>query len=109
MSDTYTDAMSDDNSTDGVERSTCATKGCQRTPVVVHSFAPGDEPRESEKAELCLPCRRVIEFAMRIPWGDQSENWADKDALQEFVGENEPVSSERYLDTESEQKVADDE
>jgi hypothetical protein len=93
--------MSDSGqSTDVIERSTCATRGCQRTPVVVHSFAPGDEPLKSEKAELCLPCRRVIEFAKQIPWGDQSEEWDDKQALRKFR-DGKYVSSERYLQTDT--------
>jgi len=75
---------------DEPERSTCATVGCQRSPVVEHGHTPGDEPLRSVSAELCLPCRRVIAFAARIPWGDTDHRWYDMDSLQQ-LRDTEPV------------------
>ena len=83
---------------DVVERSTCCTVGCYRAPVVVHSHAPGSEPVESERTALCLPCRRVLEYASRIPSNDETQNWLDVEALETWTDENDPVVSERYVE-----------
>jgi len=84
-----------------MERSTCCTVGCHRKPVVIHSHAPGSEPVESERAALCFPCRRVLEYARRIPWNDESQNWLDVEALETWIDENDLVVSERYVETDT--------
>jgi hypothetical protein len=88
---------------DGVaDRSTCCTVGCQRRPAVVHSHAPGSEPVESERAAFCVPCRRAIEYAKGIPWGDTSDEWIDADGLNDYIDE-ESVRSERYVPGDSDE------
>ena len=97
-----------DSSSVVMERSTCCTVGCHRNPVIVHSHAPGSEPKESERTALCLPCRRVLEYARRIPWNDESQNWLDVEALETWIDENDPVVSERYVEAETDRSEGGD-
>lgn len=64
----------------------CDTEGCHREAVVTHSYmAYSDGGGEEQAADLCLPCRRVIDHARGIPWNDESDDWHDVEALQEYI------------------------
>jgi len=61
----------------------CDTTSCHRDAVMTYSFTDGEE--ECVETDLCLPCRRVIELARRVPWGDESEEWHDTVALNNYL------------------------
>lgn len=60
---------------------TCETPDCYRKDVVTYKF--NSEAGRFEVA-LCLQCRRMIELARHVPWGDESEDWQDTKALELF-------------------------
>jgi len=71
---------------DESERSvgTCGTEGCHRKAVVTHTYADPETFSRHVEADLCLPCRRVVEHARGIPWNDESEEWHDVEALRDY-------------------------
>lgn len=75
-----------------LEHKTCGTVDCQRDPVVSYRFTPGTDEWDYVKTRLCLQCYRSIMFAAEIPWGDETDNWHDKDALQEYIDNNTVVT-----------------
>lgn len=72
--------MSGSGADSGVGR--CDITGCYRDAIVTFRFTDGEG--ESVERDLCLPCRRVVSLSARIPWGDTSETWHDREAYDEF-------------------------
>lgn len=75
----------------------CDTEDCHREAVVTHSYWSGDGRHEA--ADLCLPCRRVIDHARCIPWNDESDEWADPEAQRKYADGGDV--SKRSVDTET--------
>lgn len=75
--------MNNDRDDSSVEVGRCETAGCHRDAVMTFSFRDGGENRR--QWDLCLPCRRVIDLARAVPWGDESDEWHDVEALEEFM------------------------
>ena len=69
---------------------------------MTHSHIPGSGHIEHERAAFCLPCRRVLEYAKRIPWNDEGDDWDDVEALETWIEEDKPVLSERSVDAGNE-------
>lgn len=73
----------------------CDTKGCHRDAVVTHTYGDPESMTVSYNADLCLPCRRILAYASRIPWGDTSEDWADDESLRQYLDEEQNVTAAR--------------
>ena len=70
------------NDKEDAEVGRCDTPGCQRSAVMTYNFRNDDYGKLD--VNLCLPCRRVIELARMVPWGDESNDWHDIEALKAF-------------------------
>lgn len=72
--------QSNEKDDEGVGR--CEITGCHRQAVMTYHFVTENEG--DEYYNLCLPCRRAIELARRVPWNDESDKWHEAEALNEF-------------------------
>lgn len=77
----------------------CDTEDCYRQAVVTHVYADPENMSGEVEADLCLPCRRVLEHARGVPWNDERDNWRDGHALEIFMKGGDV--DRRYTDTDT--------